>query len=87
MYTLQSQGIEIYQCYKVSLYVDRIASGVYDFIRVPLSDQLFEVMYQMMYVLQMYLNPTAFNPEAIEAQYIEGIFTEVPVWYIQSSHT
>lgn len=32
-------------------YVDRIASGVYDFIRVPLSDQLFEVMYQMMYVL------------------------------------
>lgn len=30
----------------------------------------------------MYLNPTAFNPEAIEAQYIEGIFTEVPVWYI-----
>lgn len=28
-----------------------IASGVYDFIRVPLSDQLFEVMYQMMYVL------------------------------------
>lgn len=54
MYTLpytQSQGIEIYQCSKVSLYVDRIASGVYDFIRVPLSDQLFEVMYQMMYVL------------------------------------
>lgn len=87
MYTLQSQGIEIYQCSKVSLYVDRIASGVYDFIRVPLSDQLFEVMYQMMYVLQMYLNPTAFNPEAIEALYIEGIFTEVPVWYIQSSHT
>lgn len=68
----------------MSLYVDWIASGVYDFIRVPLFDQLFEVMNQMMYV-------DIYKPnglwEAIVAQYIEDIFTEVPdMVYLEQPH-
>lgn len=64
--------------------VDWIASGVYDFIRVPLSDQLFKVMNQKMSIDIHKPNGVS---EAIVIQYIEDIVTKVQgMVYLEQPH-